>query len=435
MTATFSAADGGAGVAYTESRLDGGPWAQTELRQISSPGAHTLSYRSVDKAGNVEAAHDVSVSIDGTAPQTTSSADGMAWSTASPVLVSLSAADDHTGVTSTDYRLDGGGWTEGTSVSVAGELDHVLEYRSVDGAGNVETAHIVHVPIDLTDPTASFDVSGATPVNGFYAAFPTVRVGGSDATSGLALRQYRWHATDPWQEMSAQGMLLDIEGSVTLRYRTVDNAGRTSVEQTADLAVDCTAPATTVTGAPAGWARKPVVLTLEPSDTVAGVASLTYQIGDTAPAELPAEGGTVTVPAPSSHAGDGEHLVQAWASDLAGNTETPVVTTVRIDTVRPATRAPYRAAVVAGRTATLKYRVNDAKPCAGKASVRIEIRTLHGRLVKTVRPGLQSVGTLRSATFRCRLARGTYRFTVLATDPAGNVTSKASAGANRLVVR
>ena len=77
------------------------------------------------------------------------------------------------------------------------------------------------------------------------------------------------------------------------------------------------------------------------------------------------------------------------ATDYAGNVETAKTTTVRIDTRRPTTVAPYRASVRRYRYVTLRYSVKDPKPTCGKATVTIRITTLGGRTVKTLRAGTQ----------------------------------------------
>ena len=53
--------------------------------------------------------------IDDTAPVTTSNALASYAETAT---ISLTATDALSGVASTEYRLDGGAWTSGTSVTV-----------------------------------------------------------------------------------------------------------------------------------------------------------------------------------------------------------------------------------------------------------------------------------------------------------------------------
>jgi hypothetical protein len=77
VTITLSATDnpGGGGVAYTEYRLDQGPWTRATSLTIPAPadhandGSHAVLYRSVDAAGNVETVKICTVNIDTRAPR------------------------------------------------------------------------------------------------------------------------------------------------------------------------------------------------------------------------------------------------------------------------------------------------------------------------------------------------------------------------------
>ena len=93
-----------------------------------------------------------------------------------------------------------------------------------------------------------------------------------------------------------------------------------------------------------------------------------------------------------------------------------------VDTVAPTTVAKA-AKVVKGKKATLKYQVNDAAPNLGTATAVIKIKNKAGKVVKTLKPGSKAVNTLQSASFTCKLAKGTYKFYVTATDAAGNASS------------
>ncbi len=106
---------------------------------------------------------------------------------------------------------------------------------------------------------------------------------------------------------------------------------------------------------------------------------------------------------------------------------------VNIDTRPPWTEAPRPARVVRGGTARLFYRVLDPGFSARKASVKLVVRNAQGRAVKTLVLRSQPTGALASAAFRCTLPKGAYRFTVYATDLAGNVQQRA--GSNSLTVR
>jgi hypothetical protein len=81
------------------------------------------------------------------------------------VLVTFKASDNPggSGVARTEYSLDGGvGWATGTQAFVIadplshiGDGTHVILYRSVDVAGNVEAQQTCVVKIDTSKPTAT----------------------------------------------------------------------------------------------------------------------------------------------------------------------------------------------------------------------------------------------------------------------------------------
>ena len=94
--------------------------------------------------------------------------------------------------------------------------------------------------------------------------------------------------------------------------------------------------------------------------------------------------------------------------------------------------APYGAASCGtDREAPLRGQGQD--PLRGlEAAARIVIKDSHGRVVKTIKKSVKT-GVGSTASFRCRLARGKYRYYVCATDPAGNTQVKIVS--NRLTVR
>ena len=96
-------------------------------------------------------------SLDGVPPVTSASrsplpnADG--WNKV-PVTVTLTPADvGGSGVESSEYSSDGGTtWTTGTSLIVSANGTTNLRYRSIDHAGNLETAKTLTLRIDKTRP-------------------------------------------------------------------------------------------------------------------------------------------------------------------------------------------------------------------------------------------------------------------------------------------
>jgi len=187
---------------------------------------------------------------------------------------------------------------------------------------------------------------------------------------------------------------------------------------------DVTAPVTTVSGDDVAWHRASVALTFSASDDGGSGVGLTQTDLDAA-GWTPLSGlpGTLIV------AGQGVHTVRYRSIDNDGNVEVARSCTINIDGERPVTRA-RAASVHRGARVTLRYRVDDLTP---KASVRLVIRTLAGQRRAVLRLGWRGTGAKRSLSWRCTLARGSYRVAVFATDQAGN--RQATAGSARLTVR
>jgi subtilisin family serine protease len=68
-TVSFSAFDAGSGVDYVESSLDDGGWTRGATREVTGDAAHTLAFRAVDEAGNVEGTRWVTVRVDAGHPR------------------------------------------------------------------------------------------------------------------------------------------------------------------------------------------------------------------------------------------------------------------------------------------------------------------------------------------------------------------------------
>ncbi len=126
---------------------------------LSDGNSWYLHVRTVDNAGNwaVGALHAGPFFIDTTPPTTTSLLSGVTgysnWYL-SNVTVQLNAVDVSSGVSYTEYQIDGSGWTLHT-VDVLFSIDglYLLEFRSNDTAGNLEGVKSVDVQVDKVAPT------------------------------------------------------------------------------------------------------------------------------------------------------------------------------------------------------------------------------------------------------------------------------------------
>jgi photosystem II stability/assembly factor-like uncharacterized protein len=204
------------------------------------------------------------------------------------------------------------------------------------------------------------------------------------------------------------------------------------------IAYDSAPPITTASGADGLWHNQAQTVHLNALDDpdssgVADIASIVYQLNGSAAATTAGTDARVIVPIDVAHSTDGVNTISYGATDKAGNIEAVKTVSVRIDSRRPHTAAPARADAHRGAGAFLKYIVIDRAPNAGKAKVTIKIRNADRRIMRTLKLGLQRVNLLRKARFTCTLPAGRYRFSVYATDMAGNKQTRV--GVNTLIVR
>jgi hypothetical protein len=159
VSVTLNASDDFSGVLSIYYKID-----TASFHNYSSPftltgeGIKTITYFSVDRAGNNETMKTIDIKIDKTVPETgcvltPSSPQGTnGWYTSS-VNVLLTPNDKTSGVNMTWYRLNKKEW-QGYGDSLHLEMDgtHTMEYYSCDYAGNRETTRSLNIKIDTQHP-------------------------------------------------------------------------------------------------------------------------------------------------------------------------------------------------------------------------------------------------------------------------------------------
>ncbi|GAB3494403.1 ThuA domain-containing protein [Amycolatopsis cihanbeyliensis] len=141
VSVTLNATDEGSGIDRIEWSLDGDDWrTYREPVAISGDGEHTLLYRAVDKAGNVEPDKAATVKIDATKPtvMVAGVANGQVYGDATDLVVSWRATDAASGVATQSATLDGQQITSGQAVPLH-RLPlgvHTLEVSATDVAGH-----------------------------------------------------------------------------------------------------------------------------------------------------------------------------------------------------------------------------------------------------------------------------------------------------------
>src|SRR3989441_4805479 len=330
VTVRLDATDASSGVAAIHYRVDDGPWQDYTGAFILVEGRHALAYYAVDVAGLVETAHSASILIDTTPPTTTAVLSGTLGANGwyiSNVTVSLNATDASSGVASIFYRVDSGSWENYTGSFSLADGRHVVEYYATDQAGNAEPATSRSISIDTMPPQSTITLTGTLGEDGWYISNVTISLAATDATSGVASITYRVD-NGLWATYSGPFTLSD--GRHVVQYGATDVAGLRESVHTATIDIDTLAPVTVGTlfgiHGDHGWFVSHAGVALNATDSGSGVANLSFRL----------DGGTWGPYAGPFTLGDGRHLLDFFATDLAGNAETIQSVAISIDTTAPA---------------------------------------------------------------------------------------------------
>ena len=340
---TLSGSDATSGVASTFYKIDSGATQTYSGSAVSIPqGSHTVSYWSVDTAGNTESPTTTpALKVDLVKPSTTLTTSPTApdgtnnWFQRSSVTFTLAATDATSGVANSFYTVDGGAQqTYSGTVTVSTQGDHTVTYWSVDTAGNTEAAAAIHIKLDNVTPMTTLTTSPAGPDgtnNWFERTSVTFTLAAIDATSGAATTLY---TIDGGGQQTYSGTVtVSTQGDHTVTYWSVDTAGNTETANTTHVKLDNVAPTTTITTTPAApdgtnnwFKRASVTFTLAATDATSGVANRFYTIDG---------GGQQTYSGTVTISTQGDHTVTYWSVDNAGNTESTNTTHVKLDNVAP----------------------------------------------------------------------------------------------------
>lgn len=342
LSVTLSATDMLSGVKLSEYRIDQGRWIRySEPFTVDDRSPHTITYRSIDNAGNEEAIKTISAVIDKTPPVTTLTAGSPQIRSASGSLVvsestffSLAASDSQSGVIKIEYSVDGGGWLPYTPFTLQLEGVHHIEYRSTDNSGNQEVPKKLEVTVSTTPPLTT-----ASSAKKRYETGDSI-ISASDVSLTLAVTgrqapvkstEYRidngeWTLYKPFQ--------ITNEGSHFIEFRSTDLLGNQEPTRFVSVIIDRQPPATALMiGQPKTEENGVIQITdktpiaLSSTDTIAGVTSSSYRIVGA--------GGERSGTEPFSIVSDGEYLVAFSSVDRAGNREVEKTVRLRVSIPKP----------------------------------------------------------------------------------------------------
>src|SRR5437879_297861 len=176
---------------------------------------------------------------------------------------------------------------------------------------------------DTVPPVASASLSGTTGAANWFVSRVNVTLSATDDSSGVAAIHFR---TDggAWQ-LYAKPVAVSAEGSHSIEYYATDLAGNNESSHTATFHIDTVAPVTLaqVAGTLAGDGSyvSSVTVTLTASDATSGVQSEQYRV----------DGGPWrTYSVPFTLGGNGTHMLDYFATDVAGSAESVRGLSIRI---------------------------------------------------------------------------------------------------------
>jgi hypothetical protein len=391
----FRPSDSGSGIAATYYTIDGGPqhtYGEPFTADLST-GTHTITFWSVDIAGNAEktsSTNTVSVNVDTIAPMIsglpTPAANAAGWNR-TDVDVLFTCDDVGSGL-----RTGVAGCAGDTTVTNEG-AGQIVHGDAVDVAGNRTSAVVDGINIDKTKPTLVGVPTGPNAAGWHRSEVRVVWVG-DDALSGID------SATRPADStVSGEGVNLGA-GPVTIR----DKAGNTSEEASVrGINIDRTAPV--VTGKPTteannlGWYKGEVTIDFTCEDALSGVALC-----------------------PTSKVlrtdGAGQYVTSDPSIDKAGNPSAGAkVSGINIDGTAPTSTSNNTCTAVndycKGDTATVLLNAVDQTGLSGVREIRYSV---DGGPLQVVAGASASVDVPLTGS-------GTGTVTYYAVDRAGNIES------------
>jgi hypothetical protein len=392
----FRATDSDSGVGATYYTVDGGA-RQTYGEPFTadlSTGTHTITYWSVDIAGNEEAhatTNTVQVKVDTIAPTITGShapaPNAFGWNN-TDVKVTFSCGDADSGIDGIagcgpDQRVS----SEGLNQSVQGDTQDV--------AGNKNSVTVDEINIDKTTPSLTGAATTDPNSDGWYKGDVSIAWTGTDGLSGIDPATQPANSTikGEGRNLGASASISDKAGNEGAGSVNTVNIDRTPLVISAQLPAGKNA---------AGWYH--------------GDVTVGFTCSDPTLADRSAGSGVGHCPTDAVLSGDGanQSLTSENASDVAGNVDSQTVTGINIDGHEPQTTADNQCTATngycTGSSATVVLSATDVGPSGVK-----EIHyTVNGGAEQVAAGSSKSVSVPLSGT-------GTASVKYYSVDVAGNV--------------
>ena len=341
---------------------------------LSGSGQRQFTYYSIDKAGNAEGQHLLTLPIDNDPPVlTTPTVNGVAYAQAQhtlsgPISVVLGASDALSGLAVLNYQINNGAWTAyGAPLTLGAAGTYTVNYKASDRAGNSTAQGTLHLVVATMAPSVSASLAGTAGSNGWYRSAVGVTLSTNPATGVTAL-----YTVDNGPQATYSGPIsVSGDGHHVVTYSATGSGGTTAAQQ-AQIYID-TAPPTTVGSVVgsipngAGWFNHAVTIRLDATDNASGVAATYWQKDGQGAFSL--YNGQFNLDTP------GNHAITYYSIDRAGNTEGAKTLAVRIDSQAPATTATVNGGtLIAGAyTTTVSVALRALDDLSGVAGTNVTV--------------------------------------------------------------
>lgn len=247
-TVAILAEDAGTGVAGVEYNLDGEGWtAYGDPVVVDVTGAHTVSYRATDVAGNTSEPGSVDLVVvggndppDRTPPIASAQVDGDQDDLGAYIdaaTVSITARDDESGVAFIEYALGDTAFREYTGAfDVTDPGAHALAYRATDNAGNVTRTGTLRFSVsrDATDACPVSDERPTVIISDVDSKVANVDTGNGCTVADLVDADGAWvshtafvsHVRQIADRLDADGVLTGREADQLARAAKRSDVGR-----------------------------------------------------------------------------------------------------------------------------------------------------------------------------------------------------------------
>jgi PKD repeat protein len=322
------------------------------------------------------------------------------------------------GIETTNYRINDGETSSGNAWIRREGSNNKLEYWSVDYAGNEEIPHklLYGIKLDKTPPISEITLFGYKRSSGWYVEPVQAVLFASDSLSGVAGIRYSLDGGD-WQVYSSE-LTVNADGEHIIEYYSVDKAENSESVKSETFRIDSVPPATSAflsgTEGDNGWYITPVEVALLAKDDTSGIQSTRYKIDDGSLGEYYSKF-VLT---------DGEHSIDFYSMDNAGNSEGKNSVNVKIDTVEPYSKL----VIISGAKGENDWYISDVRFDVESSDVGSGIESEYIRIkgADTVSASTDSDDPWQTPPARID-AEGVYTVEFYARDKAGNESVKGKA--------